>query len=126
MESESAAGASRPPTPTHGSGRHSCEAAMKSKSVFNSEMSTSEKELEDPLQTFLLHTVLGYGNTFQLGCFYAKPQTFASVTIYSLVTEEKKDFGSVTVAFVEEMNRFYGQKMYVNSPPWPQSVLTNL
>lgn len=98
---------------------------MKSESIVNGEMRALEEDLEYPFQTFLLHTVLGYGNTFQPGCFNVKLQTFSSVTIYSLVIEEKKDFSSVAVAFVEEMNRFYGQS-YVNSPPWPQGVLTNL
>lgn len=63
-----------------------------------------KKDLEYSLQTFILHTVPGYGNTFQLGYFYAKLMPFSSVTIFSLVTEEKS---SVTVASVEEMNRFY-------------------
>lgn len=58
--------------------------------------------------------------------FYVKLKTFSTVTIYSLVTEEKTDFSSVTVAFAGEMNRCYSQKMYVYFPPWPQAVLTNL
>lgn len=41
------------------------------------------------------------------------------VTIYSLVTEEIKDFSAGTLASVEEKNRFYIQKMYVNATPWP-------
>lgn len=48
------------------------------------------------------------------------------VTISSLVTEEMKDFSAGTVTFVEEMNRFYIQKMYRNATPWLQAVLTNL
>lgn len=36
----------------------------------------AQKDLEDPLQTFLLPTVLGYGNTLQLGCLLCQIARF--------------------------------------------------
>lgn len=58
MKSESAAGTSHPPTPTRGSGQRSCKAVMKSESTVDGEMRALEEDLEDPLQTFLLHLAM--------------------------------------------------------------------
>lgn len=81
------------------------------------------KDPEDPLQTHSLHLAMEIH--FSRYAFMQNLQT-SRVTIYSLVTEEMKDSSAVQVAFVEEMNRFYIQKMYINSTPLLQAVLTNL
>lgn len=86
-----------------------------------------EKDLEDPLQTLILPTLLGYGNTLQLGCLLGHIANFFKCNnLFTGDSGERKPLSSVTVAFVEEMSCFYSQKMYINSPPCLQAVLTNL
>lgn len=96
---------------------------MKSESISNGKMRKKTWKTLSKLSSS--PQCLAMETHYSRNAFYAKLHAFSRVTIYSPVTGKKKDLGSATVAFVEEMSTFYSQKMRVNSP-WPQAVLTNL